>query len=709
MADLIGSVVANFRIEQLIGSGGMSQVYRGTHVHLGRVAAIKVMHSQFSGDTSFQQRFLREALVAAQLHHPNIVEIYDTGVASEGAYYIAMEYVAGRNLSQMLKLQLPSHAQTVSYVGQVAAALDHAHAAGVIHRDVKPSNIIVRPDGRVVLVDFGIAKALEEHAAAQSGALTMAGAIVGTPAYLAPEQASDEPVTKQTDIYALGIVTYELLSGKPPFSGRSFSSMLNAHLTETPPPVHTLVGQLDPRVSGVIARALEKDPRARYPSATEFAAALSAALPHGAAPAAAAVAAGEAVPSAASRDGALPPMPPEATTAGAGGRGWSRATLLVFALVAVALAAAGFLLLGGDDGDDDDDSTLATSTSTAGTVVAAATSTSLTDPTATLSASDATATPAASATEAPATEPPATQASSPAATETVPPEAPNANLAFQSARDGNFEIYVMNPDGSAQTNITNVPANDLSPVWSPDGGLIAFASDRSGSYEIWVMNANGSDPRQLTDSPGRDVSPAWSPDGSLIAFASERDGNFEIYTMDVDGGSPQRITDAPSADAQPAWSPDGARIAYESDRAAPVGQEFNRFDIWIMDAAGGNPQRLTTAPESELSPEWSPDGARIAYSVERRDGPTILAYEIYVIGADGSNPFHLEASLTADAAPVWSPDGRFIAFQSLRNGVDWHIYIMRGDGSGQTPLTTAAGDDTLPSWSPLLTQTAAGD
>jgi Tol biopolymer transport system component len=179
--------------------------------------------------------------------------------------------------------------------------------------------------------------------------------------------------------------------------------------------------------------------------------------------------------------------------------------------------------------------------------------------------------------------------------------------------------------------------------------------------------------------------------------------------MDVNGDNLQRITDAPSEDRYPAWSPDGTQLVFESDRAAPIGQESNRFDLWIVNADGSDdPRRLTSDPLDEVLPEWSPDGERIGYSISQYDGQSLVVSEMYVIDAAGSNPQLLEPTLTADSAPAWSLDGRFITFQSFRDG-NWDIYLMRADGSGQTPLTTDASADMNPSWSPSPPQTAAGD
>jgi Tol biopolymer transport system component len=260
-------------------------------------------------------------------------------------------------------------------------------------------------------------------------------------------------------------------------------------------------------------------------------------------------------------------------------------------------------------------------------------------------------------------------------------------IAFLSGRDGNGEIYVMNADGSDQTRLTDNPANDFFPAWSPDGTRIAFESARDGNREIYVMNADGSGQANLTGSPADDIDPAWSPDGTRIAFNSNRDGNGEIYVMNADGSSQTRLTDNPADDLEPAWSPDGTRIAFQSGRGG-------NFEIYVMNADGSNQTRLTDNPADDGGPAWSPDGTRIAFE-SVRDGN----HETYVMNADGSSQANLTNNPAEDGGPAWSPDGSRIAFHSNRDG-NFEIYMMNADGSDQTRLTDNPADDFAPAWQP---------
>jgi formylglycine-generating enzyme required for sulfatase activity len=260
-------------------------------------------------------------------------------------------------------------------------------------------------------------------------------------------------------------------------------------------------------------------------------------------------------------------------------------------------------------------------------------------------------------------------------------------IAFTSERDGEGDIYVMNGDGSDQRRLTDDPAYDAWPTWSPDGSQIAFASTRSGNPDIYVMNADGSDVRQLTHHTASDIWPEWSPDGARIAFPSRRDGNLEIYVMDADGTNLQRLTNTPSHEDFPAWSPDGTRIV------------FSRIEgndgTYIMNADGSDERQLTAFVA--LEPAWSPDGTRIAFGSDDEG-----FRGMYVIDADGSNLQKLSTTRAGENCPAWSPDGTRIAFASWRDG-DGEIYIMDADGSNLQQLTDNRFADEFPAWRPAGT------
>ncbi|MFC1574262.1 DUF5050 domain-containing protein, partial [Candidatus Latescibacterota bacterium] len=257
-------------------------------------------------------------------------------------------------------------------------------------------------------------------------------------------------------------------------------------------------------------------------------------------------------------------------------------------------------------------------------------------------------------------------------------------IAFVSTRDGNYEIYVMNSDGTNLTRLTNNPSDDLAPSWSPDGSKITFSSKRDGNYEIYIMNADGTNQTRLTNNSVFDEDPSWSPDGSKITFSSKRDGSEEIFIMDADGSNQISLTNS-AYDNYPSWSPDSAKIIFDSDK------DGNK-EIYFMNNDGSNQTRLTNNSAIDRNPYWSPDGSKIAFT-SQRDGNE----EIYVMNSDGSNQTRLTNNTADDYNPSWSSDGLKITFQSYKDG-NAEIYVMNADGSNQTNLTNNSAKDYESSW-----------
>jgi len=743
---LIGSSIGPYRITAKLGEGGMGEVWRARDSKLERDVAIKVLPAAFVADSERLARFEREAKLLAQLNHPNIAQIYGMETRGE-SHALVMELVEGPTLADRLARGAFPLDDALSLAKQIAEALEEAHEKGIVHRDLKPQNVKASIEGKVKVLDFGLAKAMDPAAGSGSIAAsadllrsptlmnsptltaahgTQLGVILGTAAYMAPEQAKGQPIDKRADIWAFGVVLYEMLTGRQLFVGDSVAETLSLvlqreiDLSALPPSTPAAVRRL-------LRRCLDRNPKNRLHDIADARIVLAELRDGRATQEVADVAPAR-------------PSPPK-------------------------LAAAALLGLG---------------------ALGAA-----------LFVGRATA-PAATATSAGA-EPGFhhfTRLTFQSGLESSPTLSPDGEfVAFEANSGGDLDVFLLRVGGQRAINLTeDSPADDHHPAFSPDGRFLAFRSERDGGG-LFVMGATGESVRRLAAFGDN---PAWSPDGREIVFATEgesdphaREKVSELWVAPAVGGEPRRIF---AGDAvQPAWSPGGHRIAFWS-----VQLGIGVRDVWTIARDGSDPRRVTDGPSVDWNPVWARDGRHLYFlsdrggvmnpwrvAIDERTGETrgepepvvvpsswsgqlslsaderrlvyrtsemtselrrlpfdptagrstgplekvvdtaipavgldvsaageilfrtaAMQEDVYVMQADGSGLRKLTDDDAKDRNPVWSPDGRTAAFYSNRGG-RYEIWTVERDGSNLRQRTAAAdpaqagnSGALFPVWSP---------
>ncbi|MEJ7846880.1 MAG: protein kinase [Pyrinomonadaceae bacterium] len=679
----VGREFGTYKIEKAIGAGGMGEVYLAHDEKLKRKVALKILPAEFIADAERIRRFEREARMISALNHPYIVTIHDVGSA-DGINYIATEFVEGETVRELIN-RGAGVKQTLSIVSQTCEALEAAHKAGIIHRDIKPENIMLRPDGFVKVLDFGLAK-LNEHAEIHQSLTnyTMKGVIIGTPVYMSPQQVSDEKVDHRTDLWSVGVVLYEMLTGKNPFKGDSRQATFQKILSEQPPLVSQLDGKLPIELDAILSKALEKDTDVSYQTALDLRADLKRVRR-------------EIDSSPSLRSGSLTQRRESPNP---------KSKFLYIPITAVLLiligAGAWFLVSRNRKAVYDADWGRATNI----------------------------------------------QLTEQAGTEFFPSLAPDGkSFIYTRESGGGLDLFWQRIGGKNPTNLTKeFPGDDTEPAFSPDGELIAFRSDRepTGIYvmgatgenarrvgdfghhpswspdgkeiavstagrdlpnlrnatpsSIWIINIESGAKRMLIESDG--TQPAWSPDGKKIAywFMQPQGGKRDVAVISASGGEPVIVSKDGVINWNPVWSPDGKFLYFVSDR----GGNMNFWRVAVDDASGaplGEPEAVVSPSKYSRHLGFSSDGTRMIYvQTDNKSNIQAINFDVKSRKTIG-DLFWITAGDRLISRAELSPDGQQFVVRLVRRTQDDIVLINRKTGE-ISDLTEDEAFDRYPRWSP---------
>ena len=690
-----GSELLHYRLIEKVGQGGMGVVWRAHDRNLGREVAIKFLPEHLAQDPERLARFEREARLLASLNHPGIVTIHAVE-RTDDVRFIVMELVRGRTLDDVIPSDGLPEARFFRLAVPLVDAVGAAHRHGIIHRDIKPANVMVDDEDRIKVLDFGLARPDDTASAATSRAdtaapdLTRAGAMVGTAAWMAPEQAEGRQVDPRSDIFSLGAVLYAMATGSRPFTGATSARVISSILRDDPPPVSSIRSGLPVSLDAVISDCLRKEAGARIQNAAllrerlETASGRGATAPGGpGTPARRGVLwAGTLLVLTAVVTGALwlsrsrAPSSPAGIDPAAGGASvrarrltqitlgeaieqwpaWShdRTRLLYCAEV------GGFwkILLKGAQADD------------------------------------------------------ARQLTTGPGDDIQPAWSPDGRtIAFVKAADeqtrlrpgdvlsGQYEggdIWMLDVDGGEAHKVLEEAFN---PDFSGDGEHLAFDASYAGPRRIWITDGRGRNPRQVSTDTSEAVAhtmPSWSPDGTRIVFQSMENTKFDLRVVTLASGETTNLTDDAFLDTAPAWSPSGKSIYFTSDRGG--GLNIWRLGVDPLGRAAGPPAQLTTGAGQDIQPApGSDDATGVAFTVLQQNADLWRLPVDAATGLTAGEPAPFVVTTREESRGSWSPDGSAIVFNSERDG-EMNIWVRAADGSTRR-LTSGPGGDYQPQWS----------
>jgi Tol biopolymer transport system component/predicted Ser/Thr protein kinase len=716
---MIGQTLKHYKIVSRLGSGGMGDVYVAEDTKLGRKVALKVLPPEMAADAERRTRFEREAKAVAALNHPNIVTVYSVEQAAD-LHFITMELVEGRTFSALFEEKRLPLNELLSHAIDLADAVTGAHRKGITHRDLKPDNVMLADDGRVKVLDFGLAKLAEDlspeeqQTALPTRTVTQEGKILGTVAYMAPEQAEGKPADTRSDIFSLGVILYQMATGERPFKGDTSISTITSILRDTPQSITRVNRSLPRHLGRIVKKCLEKNPELRYQGAQDLRNDLQGLREE--------LQSGELqatdvyLPAAQTR--------PRQT--------WLVAALAIVAVAAIAIAVVQFT---GRRAAEEP-------TASPGALLQGMEITRLT---ATGESSEATISPdgryvAYVAIESGEPGLWVTQISTGSKVQIVPP----ADVGLWDpifSPDGDFVYYCRYEEPAPRPSLFRIPTLGGTPrkvlddidgrvSFAPDGRRFVFNRSSPAKDSLIVANVDGTEQKVVAarDAPEGYDDPTWSPDGttiaaSLITFAAGPQAT--VVAVPAEGGDERRLTEQTWLGVgEMAWLPDGSglivtasdvnstqlwEIRYPGGETRRVTNDLNSyhgvgltadgsilvtqlnessFNLWTLSLEdGAQPVQITSRVKSDDGDtiDWTPDG-RIVY--DSTQGGNL---DVWISNADGSDATQLTSDQALNAAPTASPDGRYIVFLSNRAGTV-NVWRMDMDGANPRQLTRGTLD-----------------